>query len=82
MKWNASSFPENRVFDRRLVKDNLVDKWNIYGDTHQHRGQDDYRQFLESYVMFSSVFSSFFWVIVFVLILKCKFIQWLLIIIL
>lgn len=52
MKWNASSFLENRVFDRRLVKDNLVDKWNIYGDAQQRRGQDDYRQFLESYVKF------------------------------
>lgn len=62
------------MFDRRLVKDNLVDKWNIYGDTHQRRGQDDYRQFLESYVMFSSVFSSFFLSDCFVLILKCKFI--------
>lgn len=48
MKWNATSFLENRLFDRRLVKENLLDKWNIYGDIYKTR--TDYRQFLESYV--------------------------------
>lgn len=48
MKWNASSFIENRAFDRRLVKDSLIDKWNIYGDIYGK--QSEYRQFLESYV--------------------------------
>lgn len=48
MKWNSSSFLENRNFDQRLVKENLVDKWNIYGDIYKTR--TDYRQFLESYV--------------------------------
>lgn len=54
MKWNASSFLENRIFDRRLVKENLLDKWNIYGDIYKTR--TDYRQFLESYVI---IFLSF-----------------------
>lgn len=49
MKWSSSSFLENRVFDQRLVKENLVDKWNIYGDIYKVR--TDYRQFLESYVI-------------------------------
>lgn len=44
-----SSFLENRVFDRRLVKENLIDKWNIYGDVYKNR--TDYRQFLETYVI-------------------------------
>lgn len=48
MKWNASTFLENRIFDRRLVKDNLIDKWNIYGDIYKQRS--DYRQFLDTYV--------------------------------
>lgn len=45
-----SSFLENRVFDRRLVKENLIDKWNIYGDVYKNR--TDSRQFLETYVIF------------------------------
>ena len=49
MKWNSSSFLENRTFDQRLVKENLIDKWNIYGDIYKTR--TDYRQFLESYVI-------------------------------
>lgn len=51
MKWNASSFLENRVFDRRLVKDNLIEKWNIYGDIY-NKSRSDYRQFLDTYVIF------------------------------
>lgn len=50
MKWNSSSFLENRTFDQRLVKENLIDKWNIYGDIYKTR--TDYRQFLESYVTY------------------------------
>lgn len=49
MKWNSSSFLENRTFDQRLVKENLIDKWNVYGDIYKTR--TDYRQFLESYVI-------------------------------
>lgn len=57
MKPNASSFLENRTFDQRLVKENLVDKWNLYGDIYKTRS--DYRQFLDSYVMFN-LFESIF----------------------
>lgn len=53
MKWNSSSFLENRTFDQRLVKENLIDKWNIYGDIYKTR--TDYRQFLESYVIYCVV---------------------------
>lgn len=49
MEWNASSFLENRLFDRRLVKDNLLDKWHHHADI-QLGHRPDYRQFLESYV--------------------------------
>lgn len=52
MKPSASSFLENRTFDQRLVKENLVDKWNLYGDIYKTRS--DYRQFLDSYVKFIS----------------------------
>lgn len=48
MKWSPSSFLENRTFDQRLVKENLVDKWNINGDIYKAR--NDYRQFQDSYV--------------------------------
>lgn len=48
MKWNSSSHLENRTFDQRLVKENLIDKWSIYGDIYKTR--TDYRQFLESNV--------------------------------
>lgn len=48
MKWNASSFLENRIFDRHLVKDDLIDKWNIYGNIYKQK--TDYRQFLETHV--------------------------------
>ena len=58
MKWNASSFLENRIFDRRLVKDNLIDKWNIYGDI--YKKGNDYRQFLETYVKNCFSFLFFF----------------------
>lgn len=57
MKWNSSSFLENRTFDQRLVKENLIDKWNIYGDIYKTR--TDYRQFLESYVIINKLFSLF-----------------------
>lgn len=61
MKWNSSSFLENRTFDQRLVKENLIDKWNIYGDIYKTR--TDYRQFLDSYVIlhFSQYFNKSFW---------------------
>lgn len=49
MTWTSTSFLENRTFDQRLVKENLIDKWNIYGDIYKTR--TDYRQFLESYVI-------------------------------
>lgn len=51
MKSNASLFLENRTFDQRLVKENLIDKWNLYGDIYKTRS--DYRQFLDSYVKFN-----------------------------
>lgn len=49
MKWSCGSFLENRTFDQRLVKGNLVDKWNIHGDIYKAR--TDYRQFQDSYVI-------------------------------
>lgn len=53
-----SSFLENRTFDQRLVKENLIDRWNIYGDIYKTR--NDYRQFLESYVIvILSIYFSF-----------------------
>lgn len=57
MKPNASSFLENRIFDQRLVKENLVDKWNLYGDIYKTRS--DYRQFLDSYVKFIAFLTIF-----------------------
>lgn len=54
MMWNASSFLENRLFDRRLVKDNLLDKWHHHADI-QHGQRPDYRQFLESYVKMHAI---------------------------
>ena len=53
MKWNSSSFLENRTFDQRLVKENLIDKWNIYDDIYKTR--TDYRQFLDSYVIIFTI---------------------------
>lgn len=61
MKWNSSSFLENRIFDRRLVKDNLIDTWNIYGDIYTKR--TDYRQFLETYVIYIKLFLHFLFVL-------------------
>lgn len=58
MKPNSSSFLENRIFDQRLVKENLVDKWNLYGDIYKTRS--DYRQFLDSYVKFIFIQCFFF----------------------
>lgn len=49
MKWNAASLVEHRLFDRRLVKDDLLDKWHHHADI-AHGQRSDYRQFLESYV--------------------------------
>lgn len=54
MEPSSSSFLENRVFDQRLVKENLVDKWNLYGDIYKTRS--DYRQFLDSYVIYLNFF--------------------------
>ncbi|XP_037920428.1 tektin-3-like isoform X1 [Hermetia illucens] len=47
MKWHASSYLENRLFDSRLVKENLLDKWNIDGEMLNQRR--DFRQFQENY---------------------------------
>lgn len=58
MMWNSSSFLENRQFDHRLVKKNLIDKWNIYGDIYKTR--TDYRQYLESYVKYSKLMLIYF----------------------
>lgn len=48
MKWHANSYLENRVFDSRLVKDNLLDKWSCEGGQYVER--KDYRNLVESYV--------------------------------
>ena len=50
MKWYATSYLDNRIFDSRLVKDNLLDPWTSHFGQHPERR--DYRQFLENYVLF------------------------------
>lgn len=57
MKWNAGSFLENRTFDQRLVRENLVDKWNNHGDIYNARA--DYRQFQDSYVILIVILEDF-----------------------
>lgn len=49
MKWNTSSFLENRLFDSRLTKSALVNKWRIDDDIYKQRM--DYRHFKETYVL-------------------------------
>lgn len=48
MKWNTSSFLENRLFDSRLTKSALMNKWRIDDDIYKQRM--DYRHFKETYV--------------------------------
>lgn len=49
MKWNTSSFLENRIFDSRLTKSALINKWRIDDDIYKQRM--DYRHFKETYVL-------------------------------
>lgn len=55
MKWNTSSFLENRLFDSRLTKSALVNKWQIDDDIYKQRM--DYRHFKETYVLLSWLLS-------------------------
>lgn len=50
MRWNTSSFLENRLFDSRLTKSALMNKWRIDDDIYKQRM--DYRHFKETYVTF------------------------------
>lgn len=49
MKWTPSMHLENRTFDQRLVKRNLLDSRAI--NPHQYIEQMDYRQFKSTYVI-------------------------------
>lgn len=51
MKYHATSYLENRIFDHRLVKDNLLDKWPTENSTvHEYIERKDHRNLAESYV--------------------------------
>lgn len=57
-KWNTASFLENRLFDSRLTKSSLVNKWRIDDDIYNQRM--DFRSFKETYVKFFELFHQFF----------------------
>lgn len=49
MKYFKDIYIENRLFDHRLVKDDLIDRWPTEkGDQYPER--KDYRNLMESYV--------------------------------
>ncbi|BFG01966.1 tektin-3 [Drosophila madeirensis] len=47
-KFHKHSFLENRIFDHRLVKDNLLDKWPT-ADMNEYHERKDHRNLMESY---------------------------------
>lgn len=50
MKYFKDVYIENRLFDHRLVKDDLIDRWpSAKGDQYVER--KDYRNLMESYVL-------------------------------
>ncbi|GAB0095295.1 Tektin [Sergentomyia squamirostris] len=49
MKWQANSFLENRIFDCRLVKDNLINSRGGFGGALANHQRCNYRAFQESY---------------------------------
>jgi len=48
-KFHKHSYIENRNFDHRLVKDNLMDKWPT-SDMNEYPERKDHRNLMESYV--------------------------------
>lgn len=46
MKWNSTSFLENKIFDTRLVKSSLFDPRQVK----VYKERADYRAFEETYV--------------------------------
>ncbi|XP_070074691.1 uncharacterized protein [Drosophila takahashii] len=49
LKFHKHSYLENRLFDHRLVKDNLLDKWPT-ADMNEYNERKDHRNLMESYV--------------------------------
>lgn len=49
LKFHKHSYLENRIFDHRLVKDNLLDKWPT-ADMNEYNERKDHRNLMESYV--------------------------------
>ncbi|KAH8329839.1 hypothetical protein KR067_004148 [Drosophila pandora] len=48
LKFHKHSYLENRIFDHRLVKDNLLDKWPT-ADMNEYNERKDHRNLMESY---------------------------------
>lgn len=48
MKWNSTSFLENKIFDTRLVKSSLFDPRQVK----VYKERADYRAFEETYVIY------------------------------
>lgn len=75
MKWNSTSFLENKIFDTRLVKSSLFDPRQVK----VYKERADYRAFEETYVIFfffnnqRSFFLSFNYFIIFILTLNKLF---------
>ncbi|EDW46093.1 GM13535 [Drosophila sechellia] len=49
LKFHKHSYLENRIFDHRLVKGNLLDKWPT-ADMNEYNERKDHRNLMESYV--------------------------------
>jgi len=49
MKWQTTSYLENRIFDSLLVKEQLLNKINT--NTNYPGQRRDFRQFLDTYVI-------------------------------
>lgn len=49
IKWNPSKFVENRTFDHRLVKENLMDSRGL--EPPNYKDRTDFRAFRETYVI-------------------------------
>lgn len=58
MKYFKEVYIENRLFDHRLVKDDLVDQWPTEKGN-QYVERKDYRNLMESYVFICSIINHF-----------------------
>lgn len=54
LKFHKHSYLENRIFDHRLVKDNLLDKWPT-ADMNEYNERKDHRNLMESYVPLTTI---------------------------